>query len=65
MGGEGKMYRESNMETCIAIYKTDGRGKLLYNTGRQVPYSVMTQRGGRGGGGEGGSRGRGYMCTYS
>ena len=41
-GGEGKKYSESNMETCIAIYKIDRRGNLLYDSRNSNKGSVST-----------------------
>ena len=41
-GREGEMYGKSNVETCIAICKTDSNGNLLYGSGNSNRGSVST-----------------------
>ena len=55
--------RSIDMDTLPCV-KQRATGKLLYSTESSARCSVMTQKGGMRGH-EGGSRGRGYMYTYS
>ena len=45
-GGEGEMYRKSNMETYITIFKQIVNGNLMYGSGHSNRGSVSTSRGG-------------------
>ena len=63
-GVEGETYGESDMETYITVCKIDSNVNLLYVSGNSNRGSVSAWRGGMGREMAGGSRGRGYMCTY-
>ena len=39
-GGEGEMYRKSNMETYITVLKEIANGNLLYGSGNSYRGSV-------------------------
>ena len=45
-GGEGEMYRKSNMETYITVLKEIANGNLLYGSGNSYRGSVGNERGG-------------------
>ena len=63
-GGGGVMNWEIGIDILtLPCVKQIASGNLLYITGSSARCSVITYMGGMGG--EGGSRGRGYMYTYS
>ena len=43
-GGEGEMYRKSNMETYITVLKEIANGNLLYGSGNSYRGSVEIGR---------------------
>ena len=61
--GEGGTNWETSVDTPRV--KQTARGKLLYNPEGGARCSMMTKMGGMGGVWEGGSRGSGYIYTYS
>ena len=64
-GGEGEMYRKSNMETYITIYKIDSQWEIAGMAQETQTGALYQPRGvGCGERWEGGSKGRGYMYTY-
>ena len=65
-GGEGEMYRKSNMETYITICKIDSQWDSLYCMAQETQTGALYQPRELGCGGrwEGGSKGRGHMYTY-
>ena len=59
------MNGESNMEACTLSYvKQIAKGNFLYYSGNPNWGSVTTQRGRKGWGWDGGTRGRRPMYTY-
>ena len=67
-GGEGEMYGKSNMETYITTCKIDSQREFAIWL-RKLKQELCINLegwdvGGRVGGWEGGSKWRGYMCTY-
>ena len=60
-GGEGEMYRKSNMETHITICKIDIQWEFAVWL-RKLKQGLCINL--EGWDWEGGSKGMGYMCTY-
>ena len=58
------MYDQSNMESYITIYKIDSQWEFVLCLRELKQGSVPTYGVGWEGGWEGGSGGRGRMCTY-
>ena len=64
-GGEGEMYRKSNVETYITVCKTDGQLGICSMVQETQTGAWYQPRGvGWGGRWEGGSKGREHMYTY-
>ena len=66
-GRRGWTNCERSIKTYTVSYvlmKQIANGKLTYNTGSSTQYSVTTERDGMVWGVGGGSRRKGYMCTY-
>ena len=61
-GGEGEMYRKSNMETYITICKIDSQWEFAVWLRKLKQGLCINLEGGWGGRRERGSKGRGYMC---
>ena len=63
-GGEGEMYGKSIMETYITICKIDSQWEFAVWLRKLKQGVCINLEGWDGEGDEGGSKGRGYMCTY-
>ena len=64
-GGKGEMYRKNNMGTYISFLKIDFTMRICCMAQETQAGSLYQPRGEeRGGRREGGSKERGYMCTY-
>ena len=63
-GGEGEMYGKSNMETYITTCKIDSQQEFAAWL-RKLKQELYINLEGWNGEGDGGSKGRGYMYTYS
>ena len=59
----GQTEKVADIYTVLSV-KQMVSGKLLNNTRSPAWHSLMTQRGGMAGGGEGGSGGKGYVYNY-